>query len=160
MKIHGVSDRICWDFVKNPEKGDEPWEAEFSRIATAPERGLNVEKRKVTLSIGGQPCGFYSDDSEAYLTALEHRANAVMKRTARYAGPSAYTNAVLSVLTLTDELLRTEEKMREMRELSDAREADPALAGRNPRKPAEKNPPKAPGKDPGQVSVWDILDGR
>ena len=114
---------------------------------------MNVEKRKVTLSIGGQPCGFYSDDSEAYLTALEHRANAVMKRTARYAGPSAYTNAVLSVLTLTDEL-------REMRELSDAREADPALAGRNPRKPAEKNPPKAPGKDPGQVSVWDILDGR
>lgn len=148
--------------MKNPEKGDEPWEAGFSRIATAPERGLNVEKRKVTLSIGGQPCEFYSDDSEAYLTALEHRANAVMKRTARYAGPSAYTNAVLSVLTLTDELLRTEEKMREMRELSVEREPEGtnAGAGRSPRKPAEKNPPKAPGKDPGQVSVWDILDGR
>ena len=117
-----------------------------------------MEKRRVTLLIGGVPCGLYSDDSDEYLSALERRANAVMRRTARFSGPSASANAILSVLSLTDELLRTEARMREIAARPEAEENESekrpakALAKGSARAAA-----KAGGRDPGQVSVWDIL---
>ena len=72
-----------------------------------------MEKRKVTVSIGGQVCSFYSDDPDEYLAALEQRANAVMKQTSRFSGSSACTNAILAVLLLTDRILRAEQKAAE-----------------------------------------------
>ena len=106
-----------------------------------------MEKRKVTVTIGGQRCSFYSDDSDAYIAALERRANEVMKQTARYSGLSPYTNAILSVVFLTDELMRANEEKTE-----------------TPKEPAEVKPSrKAPVKtssaqDRRQVSVWELMD--
>ena len=95
-----------------------------------------MEKRRVTISIGGQPCSFYSDDSDEYISALERKTNAVMRQAARYSGSSSCSNAVIAVLLLTDKLLRTEPKA--------------------PRKPV----PKAAEEDKGQMSVWDLLEDR
>ncbi len=109
-----------------------------------------MEKRKVTILIGGQPCSFYSDDSDGYLSALAQRANAAMRQTARFSGTSAYANAVLSVLSLTDTLLRTEQKMKEI--ISEKEGIEPKT--HTPRKAIVK------GKEEenGQVSVWDLLN--
>ncbi|MBO7662926.1 MAG: hypothetical protein J6U01_06105 [Clostridia bacterium] len=103
-----------------------------------------MEKRKVTVLIGGQLCSFYSDDSDEYLLALEQRANAVMRQTAMFSGSSAYTNAILSVLSQTDALMRLEQRK--------------AAA----EKPASPAPRKAPAKEESpenrkQISVWDLL---
>jgi len=104
----------------------------------------------VTILISGQPYSFYSDDSDEYISSLEQRANAAMKQTSRFAGQSAYTNAVLSVLFQTDSLLRTEQKMKVMAAGKQAEE---------PKVPASrKNPVKGKDQETGQVSVWDLLD--
>ena len=97
-----------------------------------------MEKRKVTVWLGGQPCRFYSDDSEEYLSTLAERAN-----------------AVLSVLALTDALLRMEQRMQEIAaEKKEVSIREPAEAKRQiPRKTSSK----AVEEDPGQVSVWDLL---
>jgi len=102
-----------------------------------------LEKRKVTLQIGGQLCSLYTDDTDEYIAALEKKANAVMRQTAPFSGTSAYTNAVLSVLSLADSLLRKERKG------SPGRQAQPQ-SGKKPAKPAPEE------KD--QVSVWDLLE--
>ncbi len=114
-----------------------------------------MEKRKVTIWVDGQSCSFYSDDSEEYLSALAEKANAVMRKTARDSGASGKTNAVFSVLALTDMLLRTEQRMRAMEmEKKETADQKPAEAKRPlPRKTAAK----AMEGDPGQVSVWDLL---
>ena len=96
-----------------------------------------MEKRRVTVSIGGQSYSFYSDDPDEYISALEQRTNAVMRETARFSGPSTYTNAVLSVLFLTDKMLRREQK-----------------GTKETKKPA----PKKEENEKGQISVWDLLD--
>ncbi len=93
-----------------------------------------MEKRKVTITINGKECSFYSDDSEEYIAALAKKANAAMKRTAEFSGGSAYTNAVLAVLYLTDRLMRTEQKG------------------------SRKSVPKAAEKEDGHVSVWDLME--
>ena len=97
----------------------------------------------MTVRIGGLPCSFLSDDSEEYLSALEQRANAVMKQTAPFAGPSARGNAILSVLFLTDVLLRKEQ-------------GEEPQAGE--KAAARKATAKAPIRDRDQVSVWDLLE--
>ena len=99
-----------------------------------------MDKRRVTISIGGQPCSFYSDDPDDYIAALEQRTNAVLKETAGFS-TSAYNNAVLSVISLTDQMLRTEQQ--------------------GSRKSASKSAPKSAEKDKiekGQLSVWDLLE--
>ena len=73
-----------------------------------------------------------------------------MKQTARFAGQSAYTNAVLSVLFLTDALLRTEQKMKEM--FTEKQGTEQKV------QPSRKNPMKGKDQETGQVSVWDLLD--
>ena len=108
-----------------------------------------MEKRRVTILVGGQPYSFYSDDSEEYLSALEQRANAVMKQTAAFSASSAHNNAVLSVLVLTDALLRMEQKSREIASEREAAEVR--------RMPARKAPVKSAAEDRGQISVWDLL---
>ena len=117
-----------------------------------------MEKRKVTVTIGGKPCSFFSDDSDEYISALENRANAVMKETARFSGSSVCTNAVLSVLFLTDKLLRIEQA--DKQEKADK----PEQAEKPPRteqKISKKNNTKTTSEDKGQVSVWDLLnDGK
>ena len=107
-----------------------------------------MEKRKVTVSIGGKPCTFYSDDSDEYIAALEKRANEVMKQT-KFAGSSTCTNAILSVLCLTDQLLRTE------RAEKPGKTEKPQRAEQ---KAGKKNNPKVAAEDKGQVSVWDLMD--
>ena len=104
-----------------------------------------MEKRKVTVIISGQPCSFYSDDSDDYILALEQRANAVMRQTAMFSGSSAYTNAILSVLSQTDALMRLE------------------LRKTAAEKPAAPAPRKAPVKEESaenkkQISIWDLLE--
>ncbi len=109
-------------------------------------RGVSLEKRKVTVSIGGRVYRFYSDDSDAYIATLEQRANAALKQTAGFSGASVLTNAVLAVLLLTDELMRTEQKAPGDGGSPEVRET----AKEKKKKPAEK--------DDGQVSVWDLLE--
>ena len=92
-----------------------------------------MEKRKVTVMIGGQSCSFYSDDPDEYITALARRANAVMRETSRFSKASAYTNAVLSVISLTDALLRAE---REKAETAKGQQPE----ARRSRKNLEKTP--------------------
>lgn len=123
-----------------------------------------MEKRKVTISIGGQLCSFYSDDSDEYISALEQKANAVMKQTAGFSGSSSYRNAVLSVLFLTDELLRAEQGRPQQPEPdklgSDRPEREDRLpaAEQKIRKSIAKSAKKEEEKDKAQVSVWDLLN--
>ena len=115
------------------------------------ERGDHVETRKVTIQIGGKPCSFLSDDPDEYISALEQRANVAMKLTEGFSGSSAYTNAVLSVISLTDQLMRTEQKIREAAAgpEPEAEESRRAAARKKSAVKAEENP--------GQISVWDVL---
>ena len=132
-----------------------------------------MQKRRVTISIGGVPCAFYSDDSAEYLGTLAQRANAAMRETAEFSGQSAYRNAVLSVLSVTDELLRTEQRVRELqdaeyRNAGDGGDSSSVLADRKNRPPvcrsaagrrgSAKEEPKE--RDRGQISIWDILEGK
>ena len=100
-----------------------------------------MEKRKITVLVGGRPCSIYSDDPEEYVSALEQRANAVMRETAKFSGASAYTNAVLSVLSLTDALMRTEQGEQKPGERTSLR----------------KNAAKKTEEEKGQISVWELL---
>jgi len=108
-----------------------------------------LEKRKVTVSVGGQSCSFYSDDSDEYIAELEKRANEAMNQTATFSRFSAYTNAVLTVLSLTDQLLRAEQT---------DQQGQTNKPPRAEQKAARKNNPKTAAKDEAQVSVWDLLD--
>ena len=100
-----------------------------------------MEKRRVTVSVGGLPCSFYSDDPDEYISILEQRTNEALRQTAGFSGSSGYRNAVLTVLSLTDQIMRTEQK------------------GKTEPKGNRKSTPKTAGKeDRGQVSVWDLLD--
>ena len=114
-----------------------------------------MEKRKVTILVGGQPCRFYSDDSEEYLSALAERANAVMRQTAKFSGASNYANAVLSVLSLTDSLMRTEQ---ELRAVAAGKKETAVRQPSEAKRPADrKAAAKALDEGPGQVTVWDLL---
>lgn len=117
---------------------------------------LRLEKRKVIVLIGGQPCSFYSDDPDEYISALAQRANAAMRQTAKFSGTSPYTNAVLSVLFLADQLLRREQAEAEGRDRPEQAEKPTRAEQKGGRKPHSK----AAAEDAGQVSVWDLLDGR
>ena len=102
-----------------------------------------MEKRKVTVRIGGQRCSFFSDDPDEYISALEQRADEVMKQTAEFSGSSVRTNALLSVLFQTDRLLRLEQAVQ-------------AEKGPVSRAAVRKQNPKSAGKE--QISVWDLLE--
>ncbi len=114
-----------------------------------------MEKRRVTITVGGQPYSFVSDDSDEYIRTLEQRTNAALKQTAGFA-PSVYAGAILSVISQTDRLLR-EEKSAQTRKTEEPEKPQKA-------EPAEKQPRKEPGKkkastqEKGQVSVWDLLE--
>ena len=108
----------------------------------------NLEKRKVTVLVGGQFCSFYSDDSDEYISSLERRANEVISRTARLSGMSSHTSAILSVIYQADALMRTDQ---ERTNHSDKRTETPKI---------RKNATQASAEDQGQVSVWDLLDNR
>ena len=103
-----------------------------------------MEKRRVTIWIGGQPCSFLSDDPDAYISALEKRANAAMKQAAG--------NPLHAVVSLADQQLRTEQ----------AEKAPKAEKAEKPEKPRKAEKPD-PGKksamvEKGQVSVWDLIN--
>ncbi len=102
-----------------------------------------MEKRKVTVKIGGEHCSFISDDPDEYISVLEQRANEVMKQTAGFSGLSVRKNALLSLLFQTDRLLRLEQSIHV--------EKEPAS-----RNAVRKQNPKSEGRD--QVSVWDLLE--
>ena len=111
-----------------------------------------MEKRKVTVKIGGTPYTFYSDDPDDYIRELEIRVNAAMKQTAAFSGFSALTGAVLAALLQTDELMRLERKMiaRAAAQPTKEKDASPAPGRR-------KSLPKPAGKDENQLSIWDLL---
>ena len=123
-----------------------------------------MEKRRVTILIDGRPCSFYSDDSDEYIAALEQRTNAFMKQTAGFSGPSSYTNAVLTVLFLTDKLLRAEQETQKETEQKTEAKTEPKTELKTEKKaePKEgrKNTAKAAGRENGQVSVWDLMEGQ
>ena len=103
-----------------------------------------MEKRKVSIVINGQPCSFYSDDTDEYIKALENKANEAIKQTAG--------NTVYAMIALTDQLMRMEQ----------AKQAEPVTAVRpskeddKPEKPkkARKNMEKT---DDSQMSMWDLI---
>ena len=136
-----------------------------------PERGTNLEKRKVTITVGGKPCSFYSDDSDDYIAALEERSNAVMKQTSAY---SSTSGALLAVISLTDQLMRMEQAPATA-QLSGSEQQNPKRRSPEPAEspePTESPEPSKPSKtkqkrerkkepvkmDRAQVSVWDILE--
>ena len=88
-----------------------------------------MEKRRVTISIGGQPCTFYTDDSDDYIAALQVKVNEAIRQ---FAG-----NYVHAMIHLTDQLLRKAEI--------------------KPQK-VEKTQ-KNPSKKENQVSMWDMIEG-
>ena len=115
-----------------------------------------MEKRRVTVSIGGQSFSFYSDDSDDYIAALEKKANAAMRETAGFSGLSAYNNAVLAVLLLSDRLLRAEQERQPAPEPKGVEAEEPPKGEQKARKTA----PKAVRKEDGQVSMWDLLGSK
>ena len=95
-----------------------------------------MEKRKITITLDGQPYSFYSDDPDAYLSDLEKRANAVMQQAAGF----GKNKTAFAVLFLMDQLMRME--------------------GGLPHPEQKAAPkPKSHSAEKGQVSVWDLLDG-
>lgn len=105
-----------------------------------------MEKRRVTVTIGGQRCSFLSDDSDTYIAALEKKANEVMRQTAPFSGFSPLTNAVLSVVFLTDELMRENKGKTEKPEDRD-----------EPRQ-ARKGIVRVSQQEKGQVSIWELME--
>ena len=119
-----------------------------------------MEKRKVTVFIAGQPCTFYTDDSDEYLSLLSKRVNAAMRETSGFSGDSSYNNAVLSAVSLADELLRTEQRMRLSSEMQKPGEkkAGEKKPGGEKGSAARKRSAREDGKVRGQISVWDMLE--
>ena len=115
-----------------------------------------MEKREVTVSVGGQRCSFYSDDPDEYIAALEQRANAAMKQTEAFSGSSSHTNAVLAVLYLTDQLMRAEQDGSGKSVPKDTEKGTVKETVKNTVKSTTKNTEK----DRGQVSMWELLEGR
>ena len=113
-----------------------------------------LDKRRVTIYIGHRPYTFYSTDSDEYLRRLEEKANQVLSTTASitHAGPQA--SAVLSVVSLADELLR-----QEIAAQAKVQEAPQA----NAQAETKKAPPKREQKkktnrsdNENQLTIWDI----
>ena len=102
-----------------------------------------MEKRKVVVSVGGQQCSIYTDDSDGYIAALAEKANRVVEQ---FFGINAK-----AILFLTDALMRaekTETPAGEPAERKAEAKADP--------KRARKNAPKDPPEN-NQVSMWDLV---
>ena len=113
-----------------------------------------MDKRRVTIYIGHRPYTFYSTDSDEYLRRLEEKANQVLSNTASitHAGPQA--SAVLSVVSLADELLR-----QEMAVQTAAREepqATPKAETKKAPQKREKSKKAAPSGSDNQLTIWDI----
>ena len=73
-----------------------------------------MERRKTAVLIGGKIYSFYTDDPEEYIETLEQRANEALREGERAAGGSS-GGAVLAIISLTDRLMRMEEKSPEER---------------------------------------------
>ena len=102
-----------------------------------------MEKRKVTVTIGGQRCSFYSDDPDEYIAALAQKANTVVEQ---FSGMNAK-----AILFLTDALMRAEKTEKPAEEpggLKAEAKAGPKRAGKNASKASADN---------NQVSVWDLM---
>ena len=115
------------------------------------ERGFKLEKRRVTVTIGGQPCSFYSNDPDEYVEELAARANDTLKQ--------VQGSPARAVLLLTDMLMRAEKEKTQKTE-SDTAEirADVKTETKTAWKPEQtrKNTSRS-AVDNGQVSVWDLL---
>lgn len=114
-----------------------------------------MEKRRVTITVGGQPYSFASDDPDEYIRTLEKRTNAALKETAEFA-PSAYAGAILAVISQTDRLLRAEEAggTEKAEKQGKPQKAEPSEG--QPRKETARK--KASAQEKGQVSMWELLE--
>ena len=102
-----------------------------------------MEKREVTVSVGGQRCSIYSDDPDEYIAALEEKANRVVER---FSGMNAK-----AILFLTDALMRkekTETPVEGPAEQKHEAKAEPKRARKNVSKVSSEN---------NQVSMWDLV---
>lgn len=102
-----------------------------------------MEKRKVTVTVGGQRCSFYSDDSDEYIAALAEKANKVVER---FSGMNAK-----AILFLADALMRAEKSetpAEEPAELKSEAKTEPVRARKNASKGSGNN---------NQVSMWDLM---
>ena len=124
-----------------------------------------MEKRKVTVTVGGRTVSFYSDDPEEYIAALEKKADEALKRTAVFSGAS---DAVLAVLYLADQLTRAETealsreagRQPEAGTLSRGTGTDrPREAEQGRKAPAKTGKPGREKKKEEQVSIWNLLGG-
>lgn len=79
-----------------------------------------------------------------------------MRETAGFSGLSAYNNAVLAVLLLSDRLLRAEQERQSAPEPKGVEAEEPPKGEQKARKTA----PKAVRKEDGQVSMWDLLGSK
>ncbi len=102
-----------------------------------------MEKREIIVSVGGQRCSIYSDDSDEYITALTEKANWVVKR---FSGMNAK-----AILFLTDALMRAEKTETAVEEPA---ERKPEVKAESKR--VRKNAPKALPEN-NQVSMWDLV---
>ena len=109
-------------------------------------RGIRLEKRRVTIWIGGQPCSFLSDDPAEYISALEKRADAAMRQAAG--------NAVHAAVYLADRLLRAEQAEEPQKPEKPEKAEKPQKAER------AGKPGKKDAVEKGQVTVWDLIEGR
>ena len=101
-----------------------------------------MERRKTAVLIGGKIYSFYTDDPEEYIETLEQRANEALREGERAAGGSS-GGAVLAIISLTDRLMRMEEKHPEKTD-----------------KPKNAAPRKKDTQTEaqGQMTVWDVLE--
>ena len=102
-----------------------------------------MEKREVIVSVGGQKCIIYSDDTDEYIAALTERANRVVER---FSGMNAK-----AILFLTDDLMRkekTETPAEGPAEQKHEAKAEPKRARKNVSKVSSEN---------NQVSMWDLV---
>ena len=102
-----------------------------------------MEKREVTVSVGGQRCSFYSDDPDEYIAALAEKANKVVEQ---FSGINAK-----AILYLTDALMRAEKKKTPAEEPAEQKPEAKAEPKR-----VRKNVPKALPEN-NQVSMWDLV---
>lgn len=102
-----------------------------------------MEKRRVTIYIAHRPYSFYSTDTDEYIHELEEKANQVLRETASATHSSIQASAVLTVVSLADEILRKEKE---------------AIANPENKTPRRHVRPRGTEGSPdhSQMTIWDL----
>ena len=83
-----------------------------------------MEKRKVTIHVGGKAYTLMSTDSDEYMQRMENLADRTLRETSAATHQSIQASAVLAVISLADEVIKSQdENSRLRRELMRTQEA-------------------------------------